>query len=503
MKGRNKLLKLREPRLIFGHGQMAEDPRDGLSLFGPFDRQTLNDFSVGIIGTKVGISVCHRWLSRISKPVFHPTPDIANPFFPGFEETFEIKMNSSTAATIQLDESILEIIYRYSDNHVRVSELVNAYLEPLQEYLNTSEKIPDVWLVVIPDQVYTVGRPNSSVPKKGSITVGIKDQYTRVSEGMFETDEIRKWREAYRYENNFHNQLKIRLLKHKILTQIVKEGTIGFREQPNLTDWKLQGLLGQETAKAWNLATALYYKLGGLPWKLADIRPGVCYIGLTFKQDLTNKSPEYACCAAQMFLDSGDGMVFRGRVGPYYNPETEEYHLTESQAKQILEKAIASYEYENGEAPKEIFVHGKTYFDDSEWSGFESAAGSKTKVVGVRIRAEKTFKLYRKGDYPVMRGTVSIQGNKMAYLWTKGFIPRIQSILGLETPNPMQVQVIRGEADIRTVCEDVMSLTKLNYNSCKFCDGQPVTLKFSDLIGEILTAGPNDDLEVLPFKYYI
>jgi len=35
---------------------------------------------------------------------------------------------------------------------------------------------------------------------------------------------------------------------------------------------------------AWNLATGLYYKTQPEPpWKLAHVRPGVCYIGLVFK----------------------------------------------------------------------------------------------------------------------------------------------------------------------------------------------------------------------------
>ncbi len=500
----NKLTKLREPRLKFGYGQMAEDPRDGLTLFGPFDRGQLNNFNVGVIGTEQGIAICKKWLTKLSKPTFHPSPDIANPFFPGFEETFQIALNTAITKEIKLDTSTFEIIYRYYDNHVRVSELVNMYLEPLENYINTSERLPDVWIIIIPDQVYTVGRPNSSVPKKGSISVGIKDQYTRHTEGMFETDEIRKWREAYKYENHFHNQLKIRLLKHKVLTQIIRESTIGYEDISKLPAWKLDGIKTQDTAKAWNLATALYYKLGGLPWKLGDIRSGVCYIGLTFKQDLTNTKPEYACCAAQMFLDSGDGMVFRGRVGPYYNTITEEYHLTKDQSKQLLEKAIDSFLDENNVLPKEIFIHGKTYFDDDEWDGFKAAVGDRRiSIVGIRITSESTFKLYRDGEYPIMRGTLYVRNARTAFLWTKGFIPRIQSILGLETPNPLQVQIIRGDAKIETVCKDVLALTKLNYNSCKFCDGQPVTLKFSDLIGEILTAGPNDKLEVLPFKYYI
>jgi hypothetical protein len=73
----------------------------------------------------------------------------------------------------------------------------------------------------------------------------------------------------------------------------------------------------------------------------------------------------------------------------------------------------------------------------------------------------------------------------------------------LETPNPLSIQIVRGNPNIMDVCKDILALTKLNYNACIFCDGNPITLKFADTIGEILTAGPNENLEILPFMYYI
>jgi hypothetical protein len=49
----------------------------------------------------------------------------------------------------------------------------------------------------------------------------------------------------------------------------------------------------------------------------------------------------------------------------------------------------------------------------------------------------------------------------------------------------------------------VRGLTKLNFNNASFADGLPVTLRFADLTGEILTAGPTDITALLPFRYYI
>ena len=73
--------------------------------------------------------------------------------------------------------------------------------------------------------------------------------------------------------------------------------------------------------RAWNLGTAFYYKSGGRPWRLSGVREGVCYIGLAYKKQHPSAGGRTAACAAQMFLDSGDGIVFLGEFGPWYSPE--------------------------------------------------------------------------------------------------------------------------------------------------------------------------------------
>lgn len=73
----------------------------------------------------------------------------------------------------------------------------------------------------------------------------------------------------------------------------------------------------------------------------------------------------------------------------------------------------------------------------------------------------------------------------------------------MEVPNPLVIDVCKGNADIETVLQDILALTKLNYNACIFGDGQPVTIRFADAVGEILTAGPILNQPPLPFKYYI
>lgn len=509
---KNEIEYINEPELTFFYNQKVVDPRDGLTLFGPFNKNSINNFSAGIIGSRTGVSRMKNWLGSFMRPMQPKKKDIGKPFYPGFEEAFGINLNFNSIIELRIDENKLSEYYRYSDPHVRVAHMVDLYVDRLLEFKAEDDRPrPNLWFVVIPDEVYALGRSRSTVSKENIIKVGIGDKKSRFIKGLFDDidEKERRLKDCYKYDNHFHNQLKLKLLKHELITQIIRESTIAYNENEflNKKGEPKRDLSPMLTDIAWNIATAVYYKLGGLPWKLGEVRPDVCYIGLVFKKDERQLQTNYACCAAQMFLDSGDGMVFKGAVGPWYNKETREYHLTKSAAKDLLTKALTSFKTTNNRLPKEVFIHGRNHFKEDEWQGFIDAVENvDVKLVGVVIKNERTFKLYRQYNFPILRGSLLVVNSNSAYLWSKGFVPRLQQPFGTEIPNPLSIKIVRGkgEVPIKTICRDILALTKLNYNSCKFCDGTPVTLKFANLIGDVLTTGPTDDVKVaLPFRYYI
>lgn len=165
---------------------------------------------------------------------------------------------------------------------------------------------------------------------------------------------------------------------------------------------------------------------------------------------------------------------------------------------------IAGYEAERGHLPDELFIHGQTYFHEEEWSGFLDSVPATTRLVGVRIRRSSEMKLFHNSKHPVLRGTALVMGEKKALLWTNGFIPSLETYPGREVPNPLAIEIVRGEADIRTVIRDVLGLTKLNFNTCIFADGLPVTLRFAGAVGEILSSvSKQETIPPLPFRHYI
>lgn len=222
------------------------------------------------------------------------------------------------------------------------------------------------------------------------------------------------------------------------------------------------------------------------------------------RTDLTSDT-RHACCAAQMFLTDGEGVVFRGALGPWFHADTKQFHLDSQSAEHLTRMVIDEYRLRHDDkGPAELFIHATSSFTDEEWEGFKTAGGDTTRIVGVQISdAFDDLKLFRTGDYPTIRGTALILGTNSAFLWTSGYVPRLDTYMGPETPNPLLVRIQRGECPLETVLSDVLGLTKINFNSCLFNDRLPVTIKFANAVGDVLIAAPIDSEPRLPFKFYI
>ena len=65
----NRLYYLEEPKLKFAFNQSAEDSRDGLTLFGPYEKNS-GTIRAGVIGTEKGLEYYRSFVHQINKPIF-------------------------------------------------------------------------------------------------------------------------------------------------------------------------------------------------------------------------------------------------------------------------------------------------------------------------------------------------------------------------------------------------------------------------------------------------
>ena len=505
-----------EPLLEFGFGQKLEYPRDGLYLYGPpSSGASVSEIRYGVIGTTQGVQRFLTWSRMVSEFIDIPKPTARSKGiqpqhipFPGFEQAFGAKWSEEPTVIISdLDSTKLNKVLNIGNRYEAIKSAVDIYVSPLIAAQNRLESPPHFWFVVIPEEVYKLGRPQSKVEKASRIQGQVivtkaRARKLKIQPTLFGDDE--REAEVYEYATHFRRQLKARLLQDRIVTQIVRETTLTPLDFQNPYGGPLRRLEDQATI-AWKLCTSAYYKAGGRPWQLADVRPGVCYVGLVYKRTDQFNHSRNACCAAQMFLSDGEGVVFRGALGPWYSPETKQYHLDQSNARSLIKMVSEEYkQLHHGKSPAELFIHARSHFTDREWKGFEEGCPQETRLVGVQIRDMRDdLKLFRTGKYPVIRGTVALLSERNAFLWTAGYVPRLDTYMGPETPNPIQVKVQKGDCDLETVLIDVLGLTKINFNSCLFNDRLPVTIKFADAVGDVLVSAPIEGEPKLPFKFYI
>jgi hypothetical protein len=517
---------LGEPLLQFGHGQTAEDPHDGLALFGPAEpRSQLPDNIV--IGTIQGIALWREWCAALNAPAACVDPGRHRAWapFPGFDVAFGAQW-PSPVRDYPVDSQLLSAASRKGDKFDRSFSVTNLYMEPMDRVSKLDAR-PALAICVVPDEVFENCRPNSTVAsaeRSEAIRTKVEVNFFKqaiddrnVGQGrMFDdTDPLvtsklkgmSDFEEARGLSTDFRRQLKARMMAYELPVQIIKESTLRITPQVRNGEPGTNPL----SDRLWNFGTAVFYKCGGKPWKTPWARDGVCYVGLAYK--LTEDKRE-ACCAAQMFLDSGDGVVFVGEFGPWYSKERGEFHLPPDKAEALLRGTIETYKQEDGRPLKEIFLHARSGINRKEYEGFLRACPPGVNLVAIRVRQDRGgLRLYRydehpnvakRGQHPVQRGVFWQRSANHGLLFTNGFKARIATYDGFEVPVPLAITIQHGDGDLVQVAKDILGLTKLNYNSCQLGEGQPITVKYSDRVGEILLANPglSSDKWKHNFKYY-
>ncbi len=499
---------LPEPELEFRHGQRLVDPHAGLALFGPYDAGVPSQprsIAYGVIGTAEGAAAFDAFGRRLSDPIVSQPygdpegdrkPHLLWPPFPGFDAGFHSVWPAASAWSRLLDRDKVLAAATKKDKWLRAYEVVNFYWEAIRAAAEREESF-HVLVCVIPDEVWQNCRPLSSVVGSTGHTLSAAGRKLRQRQpdlfGLYNPD-------AYDFSVDFRRQLKARAMEFDIPLQLVRESTLRLEDTGASSERNLTVL----SDRAWNLSTTLYYKAGGKPWRLSTAREGVSYVGLAFRRSELDVDLRTACCAAQMFLDSGDGVVFRGEFGPWYSPKDNQYHLSAGAAENLLRGVLETYRDREGRSLREVFLHSRSTISREEFAGYRRARPEGVKLVGIRVRQDVDgMRLYRPGKWPVLRGTLWVLNHRTAYLWAAGFKPSVLSYDGWEVPVPLRIDIEHGEADIVEVARDVFGLTKLNYNTCKLGDASPVTVGFSDAVGEILVANPTVKARRPAFKFYI
>jgi len=111
---------------------------------------------------------------------------------------------------------------------------------------------------------------------------------------------------------------------------------------------------------------------------------------------------------------------------------------------------------------------------------------------------------YREGTYPTVRGNVFKASDSEFFIFTLGYIPQLKTFPKPGIPSPLKVKVANLDSSEHKMCQEILSLTMLNWNNADFCDLMPITISASRRIGNILSEARAIDINIrVEYKYYL
>jgi hypothetical protein len=123
--------------------------------------------------------------------------------------------------------------------------------------------------------------------------------------------------------------------------------------------------------RAWNLSVALMYKARIVPWRLADVIDGSCFVGVSFFHP-DGELNSTRTSVAQAFTHDGNGFVLQGRKFAWNPTRTERGpHLDREGAKALIDQVLETYGTEVGGKPYRFILHKTSRFTKAEREGFE------------------------------------------------------------------------------------------------------------------------------------
>ncbi|CAN5601797.1 hypothetical protein BH10ACI3_BH10ACI3_09440 [soil metagenome] len=122
---------------------------------------------------------------------------------------------------------------------------------------------------------------------------------------------------------------------------------------------------------------------------------------------------------------------------------------------------------------------------------------------GPRIAGQTPF--FRTKSYPPLRGTLWQHEDKKGILYTKGSVPFYETYPGNYPPGTTYIDSTHAQRSFREIASEVFALTKMNWNSTRFDQKVPITLKASRDVGDILKYAKNTEAPSIPphYRFYM
>lgn len=468
-----KLTSLSEPLLEFGTGTHI-CPRTGIEHMGVYDQRDelrRTELRIGVVGRGEGIDLLDDWLEKCRDGIERKKESTLLNLFRGFggiNQTygFLTRLINSPQYTRTIKKSDISNVIKLTFRAERVEQAVELYYEQIR-FLAENRSV-DVIVCVMPNEMF--------------------DSVTTSATG----DES----EQTELEHNFRRILKAKSMHLGTPLQLVREKTILITKQA--------GDQQDPATKAWNFCTALYYKGNRtIPWRLVEDTAKLrsCYIGVGFYKSRDGET--VSSSLAQVFDEFGHGIILRGTPVSIDKKNRHPY-LTEDQAYELLRDALDEYDRALEHMPARIVIHKSSHFRESERKGFLRALDEK----GIRSKdfvaiTDTDIRMFADKDYPPKRGTLLTISETEGVLYTRGTVDFYKTYPGMYVPSPLKITVYEQDSSLESLCDEILGLTKMNWNNTQMDGRLPITLECARKIGDIMKYVSPTEKPQVSYSFYM
>lgn len=304
---------------------------------------------------------------------------------------------------------------------------------------------------------------------------------------------------------DFHDLVKAHAAPQGIATQVVRQRTAH---------------KGQRLEVLWWLALALYAKAKRVPWMLDSTAGGTVHVGVGYGLDPGNRSRPVVMCCSHIYQSSGLGLRFQlSEVGsPIFLGRRKNPYLSRDDAYRVGAKALQAVVESSEAPPRRVCISKRTPFTDDERAGFLAALADVPEVELLSVEIDDGVRLIRAdkagGDpaaFPMPRGTVVPYGDHEALVWVHGDVPGVSSKFGgahyyqgkSRIPAPLRVTRYAGAASLEELGSDLLSLSKMDWNSLDLYGKIPVQLTSPARIARVAKLLGNVQLEDRDYRLFM
>jgi len=452
-----------EPKLSF-HPEREADvdihPLRGLLRYGPYGQNTMaavkGPVRAAVICPKGQATNVKLFLSGLDKRYLTEHKKEYTPDYPGMASAFRVNLVVEEHLVYEVDfnDSFIE---NASVPHLKFAETLTS---SVRTFANQRHNF-DILIIYLPD---------------------IYERYFVNSDTGFD----------------LHDFVKAESANNDIMTQFLRDKALN--AQCKSTNY-------------WNLALAIYTKVGGVPWKISAMEDEVAFMGISYSvrnnTEIRDGKPRFVTCCSQVYDSYGRGLefvAFEAEPKSYYGDNP---FLDRDQMSKLVARGLEIYRIHNGHPPKRLVIYKTSEFRYEEVGGCFDVWGKNENLDLVSINRSTPWRgMLRQLDtygkkktkaafFPVQRGTFMPVDEFDLLLWTQGSVAGIASgnksfyREGRGIPEPLLLTRYGGHGPWNDIVNYTLALTKMNWNNSGLYDQLPATLLVSSKLAKFIKHMPS------------